>query len=243
MKIIDLSQSIEHRGIAHPRHCKPMIWTWITHEETRRDLGTGPDGHSSTVKVLQMTDHAATHVDAPLHFDSSEDALSIDQMPLDMFIGPAICLDLSDKEPKSFITITDIKKALEKANQELSQDLIVLFYTGHAERTLGRPEYFTDFPGLDPDAVEWLGKNGIKNFGVESVNPGHPDDKKFLVHVVCRKMGMIHMENLFNLDQLLDKGKFIFSGLPLKIKDGSGGPMRAVALIDEKNIFVEAFAE
>lgn len=236
MKIVDLSLFIEHRGVAHPRHTKPMIWTWITHEETRKELGTGPDGHASTVKVIQMTDHTGTHVDAPLHFDPRPGAKSIDEMSLDMFTGPAICLDLSHKEPKSFITKEDIEVACKKQGASLEPNLIVLFYTGHSNRTLGTPDYFTEFAGLDPDAVRWMGEKGIKNFGVEAVNPGHPDDKKFLVHVVCRKMGMIHMENLTNLDKLIEVGRFIFCGLPLKIKGGSGSPIRAVAFVEDSKL-------
>ena len=233
LKIVDLSHVIEHKGIAHPRHPKPMIWTWFTHEETRKELNTGPDGHSSTVKVIQMTDHTGTHVDAPLHFDPSPDAQSIDQMPLEDFFGPAVCLDLSDMPAKGYIDVQHLQNACQKAGINIEPGLIVLIHTGHAGRTLGSPEFFTDFPGLTEEAIRWLGEQGVKNFGVESINPGHPEDKKFLVHVMCRKMGMIHMENLANLDKLVGKGKFTFIALPLKIKGGSGSPIRAVALLDE----------
>jgi kynurenine formamidase len=68
---------------------------------------------------------------------------------------------------------------------------------------------------------------------VESVNPGHPDDKKYLVYVMCRKMRIIHMENLVNLEKLVDRGRFTFRALPLKIKGGSESPVRAVAILDE----------
>ncbi len=233
MKIIDLSHEISHRGLAHPRHTKPMIWTWITHEETRAELGTGPDGHASTVKVIQMTDHTGTHVDAPLHFDPSPDALSIDQVPLETFAGPAVALDLSHMPPKSFITVDHLLAALENTGTKDVKGLIVLINTGHAKRTFGTSEYFTDFPGLEPEAVEWLGKNGVKNLGVDTINPGHPDDQEFLAHVVCRRFGLIHMENLANLEKVVNIGKFTFFALPLKIKDGSGSPVRAVALIEE----------
>jgi kynurenine formamidase len=233
MKIIDLSHLIEHKGISHPRHPKPMIWTWITHKEARKELGTGPDGHSSTVKVIQMTDHTSTHVDAPLHFDPSPGALSIDQMPLEFFFGPAVCLNLSHIKPRGFITEEHLKEACRTTGINIELPAIVLIYTGHAQRTHGRPEYFTDFPGLTPEAVQWLGEQGVRNFGVESVNPGHPDDKKYLVHVICRKIGIIHMENLVNLEKVVGRGRFTFSGLPLRIRGGSGSPVRAVAILDE----------
>ena len=225
MKIIDLSHTIEHRGISHPRHTKPMIWVWKDHEEVREELGSGPDGMSSLVKVIQMTDHTGTHIDAPLHFDPSPGALSIDQLPLEDFYKTGICLDLSHIPPKGFITESDLEQAVKDTGVALTPGLIVLIYTGHCERTFGTPAYYTDFPGLTENAVRWLGKQGIKNFGVESINPGHPDDMQFLAHVMCRKMGMIHMENLTNLDKLLGKGKFTFIAFPLKISGGTGSPV------------------
>lgn len=231
MRLIDLSNPIEHKGISHPRHPKPMIWAWFTHEETRRELGSGPDGHSSMVNVIQMTDHSGTHVDAPRHFDPSPEALFIDEMPLEMFFGPAVCLDLSSVPPKGWITAQHLAMASQHAGTTLDSR-IVLIYTGHTDRTFGQPEFFTHFPGLTPQAVEWLGEHEVKNFGVESVNPGHPDDKKFLVHVACRRMGMIHMENLCNLDKVVGAREFTFCGFPLKIKGGSGSPIRAVAIIE-----------
>jgi kynurenine formamidase len=109
-------------------------------------------------------------------------------------------LDLSHVPPKGWITVDDLQNAVVESGVQISARLTVLIYTSHAERTFGKPGFFTDFPGLAPEAVQWLGEQGVKNFGVESINPGHPDDRQFLVHVVCRKMGMIHMENLANLN-------------------------------------------
>jgi kynurenine formamidase len=233
MQLIDLSHEIAHKGIAHPRHTRPMIWNWVEYEDTRRELGTGPDGHASMVKVVQMTDHTGTHVDAPKHFDPRPGALAVDEMPIEWCAAPAICLDFRDVPPKGVITANMLKEAVKKAGVPLEKGMIVLICTGHAKRFLGKPEYFTDWAGLDNDAIRWLGAQGIKNFGVEAINPGVAGDKLFTEHVVCREIGMIHMENLCNLENLVGKGKFIFMGLPLKFSGATGSPIRAVALLGD----------
>ena len=69
-------------------------------------------------------------------------------------------------------------------------------------------------------------------FGVEAVSPGRPGRNNFEVHHVCRDMGFTHIEGLINLDQLVGKGRFRFIGFPLRIRGGTGSPIRAVALLD-----------
>lgn len=99
---------------------------------------------------------------------------------------------------------------------------------------ISSPEYLTDFPGLTKDSAEWLGGKGIVSFGVEAISPGRPSRNNFLVHQVCRDLGFTHMECLVNLHKLVGIGKFTFIGFPLKIKGGTGSPIRAVAVIDEE---------
>jgi kynurenine formamidase len=69
-------------------------------------------------------------------------------------------------------------------------------------------------------------------FGVEAVSPGRPGRNNFEVHHICRDLNFTHMEGLCNLDKLVGKGRFRFIGFPLKIKGGTGSPIRAVALLD-----------
>ena len=62
--------------------------------------------------------------------------------------------------------------------------------------------------------------------------PGRPGRNNFEVHHVCRDLGFTHMEGLVNLDKLVGKGRFRFIGFPIKIKGGTGAPIRAVAWLD-----------
>ena len=100
-------------------------------------------------------------------------------------------------------------------------------------RTAGTEAFITDFPGLTKESATWLGRKGIKMFGVEAASPGRPGRNNFEVHHVCRDLGFTHMEGLCNLEQVVGKGRFRFIGFPLKIRGGTGSPIRAVALLEE----------
>jgi kynurenine formamidase len=230
MKLVDLSRDIQHKMQRLPNHPMVIIAPFTTHEEKRV-----ADGYtfSTAVTSLNMGDHSGTHVDAPAHFDERPGAATVDQMPLDTFMGDAICLDLSHKELKSDISIEDLQAAEKAANVEIKPKDIVLLHMDFARRTAGTDAYITDFPGLTKVSATWLGHKGIKMFGVEAVSPGRTGRNNFEVHHVCRDMGFTHMEGLVNLEQLVGKGRFQFIGFPLKIKGGSGSPIRAVAILDE----------
>mgnify|MGYP003346397162 CR=1 FL=1 len=107
----------------------------------------------------------------------------------------------------------------------------VLIYMAVNERLFGKPEYLHDFPGLHVDAVHWLADKGIVMFGVEAISPAPEGEPNFKAHMACAERGITHMEGLMNLDQLIDKGRFQFIGFPLKIKGGTGSPIRAVAVV------------
>ena len=153
-------------------------------------------------------------------------------MPLENFYTDGICLDLSHKPLKSNISIEDLENALSRDNLEIRPKDTVLLYMAHYDRTYGTDKFLTDFPGLTKDSAEWLGNKGITSFGVEAVSPGTPGKNNFEVHNVCRDMGFTHIEGLANLDKLIGKGRFKFIGLPLRIRGGTGSPIRAVAVFN-----------
>ena len=230
MRLIDLSREISHREASNPGAIPPQVWEWRTHAETA-SLHNSP--HSSANRLLILPDHASTHVDAPLHFDANPDAPDIAAMPLERFYGPAICIDVSRTQEPGWIDVADIAAGLAASGLSLDGHEIVLLYTGHYARTYPTPAFFNDYPGLTADAARWLAAHGVRNFGVEGPNPGHPTDRDFWVHVVCQETGMIHMEGLA-IPASLAGTAVIFCGFPLKIRNGSGSPIRAVAIVDER---------
>jgi kynurenine formamidase len=212
-----------------PNH--PMV---IISQFTDRDEKRIADGYefSSAVLSLNMGDHSGTHVDAPVHFDDRPGAKSIADLPLEDFFTEAVCLDLSHKPLKSDISIADLEAAEKAAGVEIKPGDTVLLHMDFYNRTIGTEAYITDFPGLTKESATFLGRKGIKMFGVEAASPGRPGRNNFEVHHVCRDLGFTHMEGLCNLEKLVGKGRFRFIGFPLKIKGGTGSPIRAVAMLE-----------
>jgi kynurenine formamidase len=230
VKFVDLSCEIYHKMPRLLNHPAIIITTFSTHDEMRE-----ADGYrfSSATMSLALGDHAGTHVDAPVHFDARPGATSIDQVPLEDFFLDAICLDLSHKPLRSDISIDDLEKAETAAGVMIQANDMVLLHMDFYRRCYGKDGYLTDFPGLTKESATWLGRKKIKMFGVEAVSPGRPGRNNFEVHHVCRDMRFTHVEGLMNMEKLIGKGRFKFIGFPLKIKGGTGSPIRAVAMLDE----------
>jgi kynurenine formamidase len=105
-----------------------------------------------------------------------------------------------------------------------------LIRTAAVERLGGTPEYTNQYPGLDESAAEWLRERRVKAFGVDSPSPDNPISRTYPVHMMCRDAGITHFENLANLERLVGR-RFTFIGFPLRIRAGTGSPVRAVAVL------------
>jgi kynurenine formamidase len=228
-RILDLSQEIYQGMPVYQGHLKTVIWTHATHEETARNFD---GGFSFTSNGVLLCDHGPTHVDALKHLDPRPEALAIDQMALDVFYGPATAIDVSHAAPRTYISRADIEAAVARDHVDVRPGDIVLFYTGTFSRLGGTPAYSLDYPGLDETASQWIVEQSIKTFGVDSPSPDNPISKTYPVHMMCRRHGITHYENLANLDQTVGK-RFTFAGFPLRFRGGTGSPVRAVAIFDE----------
>ena len=154
-------------------------------------------------------------------------------MPLEDFYTEAICLDLSTVELGAAIPVPEIEAALVESGETIQDGDTVLLYMAYNKRIhFDDPRWQHDFPGLSLEAVHWLADKGCKIFGVEAISPAPEGELNFQAHNACGERGITHIEGLDNLDQMVGKGRFRFIGFPLKIKDGSGGPMRAVAVLE-----------
>lgn len=228
VRIVDLSEEIYHRAPSNPGQPPVILGTWITHEEALARPGRI---QGNEVKYLILSDHATTHIDAPRHFNPQ--GPSIDKYPLENCYVMGICLDFRHVPDKAEITPDDLEKAVAVAGVEVPVGGTVLLCTGFHARAHGTPAYITDNPGVNVEATRWIAAKGAVHFGIDSYRPGpghgHVND---LVHKVCGEIGITHMEGLCNLEELVGKGPFRFIGLPLKIRGGTGSPMRAVAVFD-----------
>lgn len=225
-EVIDLSQEIYQGMGVYPGHLKTVIWEHAGHAETKARF---EGGFSFQSFGLMLCDHGPTHVDALSHLDPRPDAPTIDRMPLETFFGPGTCIDLSHKAPHAYISAADLSAAA--AASDLRPGDVLLLYTATFDRFYGTPEYTSQYPGLDESGSQWLVERGVKIFGVDSPSPDNPISRTYPVHMLCRERGLTHYENLCNLDKLVGR-RFTFFGLPLRIRGGTGSPVRAVAILD-----------
>ncbi len=181
--------------------------------------------------ILSLAEHMGTHCDAPFHIFS--DGQSIDQLTVDAFVGNGVVLNFTHMTGKSVISAVDLERQEKVQNIQLETGDIVLIHTGFDDRhwTAGSriTEKIKDRPTLGLDAAEFMNSRGIKAVGLDT---GSPDisGTELPVHQHLLKHQILIIESLTNLDLLPDTG-FLFVALPLKIKGGSGSPVRAVAII------------
>jgi kynurenine formamidase len=228
-EIIDLSQEIFTGMPVFPGLPDVAITMHVSHEQW--DGIPDSDVVSPAVNRLELGEHTGTHVDALNHMGREFRGQSIETMPLTMFYTEGICLDLSHKSLRELIEPVDLERALSAAGLEIRQGDTILLYTDHYRRAFGTDDW-DHGPGLSAEAARWLGQQKIAAFGVETMSPGvrHVSNKQ--VHRICGELGFTHYENMINLHQLVGRGRFRFIGLPLRIRGGTGSPVRAVAVFE-----------
>ena len=231
VEIIDLSQEIFSGMPVYKSLPEVGMEMYASHEEW--DGITDANTVSPSVYKLEMSEHTGTHVDSLSHMAREFRGQSIDTMLLSMFYTEGICLDLSHKGPMELIEPADLVLACTNGNMTIKKGDTVLIYTDHYRRTYGSANWGRG-PGLSAAAARWLGEQEISAFGVEMMSPGIPGVSNKEVHHICGEMGFTHYENMINLQLLIGRGRFRFIGLPLRIRGGTGSPVRAVAIFGEE---------
>ena len=230
LEIIDLSREIYDGMQVFSGMPQVKISVHTTHEAWE-GIDEG-EVVSPAVNKLELGEHTGTHVDAFNHMGRAFRGQSMDSMPLTMFYTQGICLDLSHKGPGELIEVEDLQDALRIAGQGVKAGDTLLLYTDHYRRAFGTDDWERG-PGLSEMAGRWLGEQKIAAFGVETEAPGVRKVSNRAVHRICGELGFTHYENLVNLHLLVGRGRFRFIGLPLKIRGGTGSPVRAVAVFEE----------
>jgi kynurenine formamidase len=228
-RIVDLSVAIEDNMPAHKLFQRPVITTHLSHEKSKAfDLGVPGDAMTFQTNFIAMLDHVGTHVDAFRHV--KPDGAPIDEMPLDLFMGKAVCFDLRHIPDLGDIEVADMEAAEAKSGVKIDGH-IVLLCTGFHARNYPSLDSVWKNPLLTVEATKWLHARGSRMHGVEGPSTDKPTDNIFAQHRLCRDLGISHWEWLVNLEELIGKGEFQFFGVPLKFKGGSGSPVRAFALL------------
>jgi len=228
-EIIDLSQEI-FAGMPVYKDL-PQVKMSIHNSHEAWNGIENPSSETPAVHKLEMGEHTGTHVDAINHMAIQHEGKSIDTMPLSMFYTEGICLDFSHKDLKELIEPNEIEEACLKFGFEIKNNDTVLFHTDHYRKHFN-DENWGNGPGLSIESARWLGAKGIAAFGVETMTPGIPGISNREVHYICGDLNFTHYENMINLHQLIGRGRFRFIGLPLRIRGGTGSPVRAVAVFE-----------
>lgn len=211
MRVIDLSHDI----------CEAMPFFPGTEAPRIVDSFT-IDHHGFAEKSIQFVSHTGTHIDAPCHILPG--AATLDRFEIGHFIGPGLVLDVSRIAGRK-IEVAD----LEKEESRISVVDFVLFHSGWA-RHWGDAAYFGSYPVLSATAASWITGFKLKGAGVDAISMDEADSASLTVHRTLLAKNMVIVENLVGLEALIGK-EFVFSCLPLKIKQGDGSPVRAVAIL------------
>ena len=221
---------------------------WPNGDTFKKDLiydGETEKGYYYSAYSFCAPEHGGTHIDAPVHF--AKGRRSVDQIPIDQLLGDAVVIDVSKNALKNrdYLVVVDDLKKWEAQYGKIQERSIVLLKTGHGRFWPDLKKYMgTDkrgkaaipdlhFPGLHSNAAEWLVKERkIKSIGIDTASIDYGQSTHFKSHIVLSKNGVPIFENVANLEQLPATGTFLIA-LPMKIKGGSGAPLRIVALISD----------
>jgi kynurenine formamidase len=218
-------------------------WIDLTHEFSFDTIyWPTADGFEHTVD-FKASEHGGTHLDSPIHF--AKDRLTTEKIPLTNLIAAAVVMNFSHKVDTNAdyeISIRDLE-AWETRNREIGGGVIVLLNTGWHPRWPDRKTYLgteergpdavpkLHFPGLSPAAAQWLVDNRrVAAVGIDTASIDFGQSTLFESHRILFKHDIPVFENVANLSALPATGAFVVA-LPMKIKSGSGGPLRIVARV------------
>lgn len=219
--VIDLSQVVETGMQIHPLHPATHVLPWASREV--RGWATN---------TLFMSEHAGTHLDAPRHF--FEGGRSVEELNLARLTGPAVALDVSSHWPRGLVKAADVEAAL--AGLELEEGDAVLLWTG-TDRHHGTPAYLEDHPGISQGAATLLADRGVRLVGTDAPSIDHPEAEGFPAHHTLLPREVLIAENLAHLARVIARSegrRFTLHTFPLRIRGGTGSPVRAVAVLDDR---------
>lgn len=231
---IDLTHSFSEASIYWPTDTLGFVHETLSYGPTE-------GGWFYASYRFSSAEHGGTHLDAPIHF--AEGRRTCDEIPLEHLMGPAVVVDVSERaHPDYLVSVQDLTR-WEGDHGPIPDGAILLLRTGWGARYSNRAAYLgTDrtgpgavpelhFPGLAPEAAQWLVDNRkIVALGLDTPSLDYGQSPDFQAHVILNSDNIPGFENVANLEQLPPAGSFVVA-LPMKIENGSGGPLRIVAFV------------
>lgn len=211
MKVIDLTHTIKENMPVYPGTDKPKFIPANSYEK---------DGFKET--LLQMYTHTGTHMDPPAHLFAGKTTL--DQFPVDQFIGKALAIDCRDLQEGQAISMDRIRKIGDKI-----RDADFLLFNLGWDKRWGTEAYLGDYPCIDEEVLNFVLSGNYKGIGFDTIGLDPISDENLTRHKkLFQKCNIVNIENLKNLE-LCGSDLFWFSCFPLKLDNCDGSPIRAVA--------------
>jgi kynurenine formamidase len=231
-KLIDLTYTFDSKTIYWPnaegfRH----------HKDGWRQTEAG---YWYAAGEFASAEHGGTHIDSPIHFSPSK--LTLDQIPLERLIAPAIVIDIAAQaaaERDYRVTASDILR-WEQAHRRVPAGSIAVIRTGWGRFWPDAKQYLGSdakgdtanlhFPGLSGEAAKLLVARQVAAVAIDTASLDYGPSSDFIAHQILNAANIYGIENLANADRLPATGAILIA-LPMKIGEGSGGPARVVALL------------
>ena len=231
-KLVDLTYAFDEKTIYWPTG-QPFHWE-------KESWGISPGGYWYTSGRFAASEHGGTHLDAPIHF--GKDRQSVGELALSRLVAPALVIDITGacaRNSDYSLRPADLT-AWEKAHARIPAGSIVLVRTGWGKFWGDKKRYLGSdapgdtahlhFPGIAPEAAEVLVQRKIGGVGIDTASIDHGPSKDFMTHRILNAAGIYGLENVARLEAVPPTGATLIA-LPIKIKGGTGGPVRIVALL------------
>ncbi len=229
--------------LSHAYGPSTLYWPTSTSKFTLHQEASGKTegGWFYASNTLSTPEHGGTHLDAPRHF--SESGRTSEQLPMEQLVAPAVVIDISAKCAKDRdyrLTTQDVLQ-FEKQHGPIARGTIVLLRTGWSRHWPNAKAYLGDdtpgdasklsFPSYGPESAKLLvEERGVAALGIDTASIDYGRSTDFQVHSIAAARNVPGFENLTDLDRLPARGATVIA-LPMKIEGGSGGPLRAIALV------------
>ena len=235
-ELVDLTHTFDEHTIYWPTEEAGFV-------REQSSQGFTEKGYYYEAGGFSTAEHGGTHIDAPIHFYQGRN--TVDQIVPEQLIGPGIVVDVRKacKENRDYLVSVEDFEAWETRHGPIPHGAIVLLRTGFWKFWPDRKKYMgTDargpeavqdlhFPGLHPDAARWLTtERSIRAIGLDTPSIDHGPSANFESHIALFEKNVPAFESVTNLDELPAVG-FTIIALPMKIRGGSGGPLRIVAIV------------
>jgi kynurenine formamidase len=232
-KIVDLTYNFDEQAIYWP-NAQPFKWE-------KESWGESAGGFWYAAARYAASEHGGTHLDSPVHFGKGQNTM--DAIPLSQLIGPAVVIDISSacaKNTDYLLSAADIT-SWERKHGAIPAGAIVLVHTGWGSRWPDKKQYLGSdtpgdtthlhFPGISREAATLLAtKRKINGVGIDTASMDYGPSKDFITHQILNGANIYGLENVAHLEKLPATGATLIA-LPMKIKGGTGGPVRIIAIL------------